>query len=538
MIPSAVLTSLLIAGVTANVSPHPIAPSHDSAEENANPIFNAIHSAGRQWGSSFYHNGFSFFPAVMPKGTLMYHGAHQNQTPPGPEWLAFEIEHAEAFAGSRRGGYRGHPIGKRPGDNKPPEDGREELKRTDEEDTNYRGYLHVYQANRDLKLLLIDGMSAGKTTMGTLDSQDLLLRENSTKDGSAFGEWSRAEDLCDLMTDWGYDGVVRMEVGFEVIYCNFSTGVDLVSMTRTLMWDDRIGNQMMDIFDWTRAVAERYNGIGGDRLRIDYSSMVSGLFFPINISSIDTDRPDLVRLAAANLDDLKGIKSYLREVATKPRRFIVNWQALVDMIVARFSKRLATLGSTSVPWYYFVDEIDSITLTWFDAPPLPEDATMAEENRTAEAISRCRKHFLRPAVVFEDDWSDEDELIFTAVDIVIGKVCNDLFIVRNILLDADSKTGGYRLRREEDDEELDKAVSIGRTLVQDLMTDLGWTTWRQPQQCPVDEVLFIAMWPFGDEDDHWHPGCKSIDRMKQREDSYWRMDFGEPPKRRPDEREM
>ncbi|PON10538.1 hypothetical protein C2W62_49540, partial [Candidatus Entotheonella serta] len=28
----------------------------------------------------------------------MYHGSEANSTPPGPEWLAFEVEHAEAFA--------------------------------------------------------------------------------------------------------------------------------------------------------------------------------------------------------------------------------------------------------------------------------------------------------------------------------------------------------------------------------------------------------------------------------------------------------
>ena len=528
-------------GVTAGaVSPEPVTPSHNSAKANANLIFNEIHSAGRQWGSSFYHNGFGFFPAVMPKGTLMYHGTHQNYTPPGPEWLAFEIEHAENFGRSFRGGNRGPrppghggppENGKHFDENPDPEDGREDLRRRDKVG-NFRGYLHVYQATRDLNLLLIDGMSAGKTTMGTLDSQDLVLRENTTKHNEPghFDEWPRALDICDTVTEWGYDGVVRVEVGFEVIHCNFTNGIDLVSMTRTLMPDEKVGDDELETFEFARAVAERYDGVGGDRLRIDFSSMVSGLFFPINISSTDADRPDLIRLGAAPLSELKDIKSYLQKVATKPRRFTVNWQAVVDLIVSRFSKRLAALASTELPWYYFAGQIDSVTSTWFDAPPLPEDMTLTEKNRTEEAIDRCRKHYLRPATISQSQWSFEDELIFTSIDTVIETICSDLFLVRSILLDASRSEPShsepnYRFETPKDDDgdKLKEAVKISRTLVQARMDSLGWTTWKQTQPCQVGEVLFIAMWPMGDKKDHWNPGCRSIDQIRHTDNSYWRM---------------
>ncbi|KAH7015565.1 hypothetical protein EDB80DRAFT_341467 [Ilyonectria destructans] len=587
MIPSTASALLLALGVTLSgassiPSGKPIKPTHESSKENANRIFNAIHSAGRQWGSSLYHNGFSFVPAVMPRGTLVFHGDRNNTVPTGPEWLAFEIEHAEGFAQSHKGTSRRMPPTKPPGGGDPddpngppppPRDGdsdgqkslsgdeetRQELRRRhnghglsggpsnpgggppgdgDDENKNTRGYLQTYQANRDLKLLYIDGMSAGKTTMGTLDSQDLLLRENTTNHNErGFDEYPRALDLCDLVGDWGFDGVMRMEAGFEVIYCDFKDGLDLISMTRTMMPEDKVGDNTMGAFQWARAVGERYNGLGGDRIRFDFSSMVSALFFPVNITSSDIDRPDLVRLESVSLDDLRVIKKYLAKVVTQPRRFTVNWQGVIDLIVSRFAQRLSSMAAESLPWQYFIDEVETITATWFDAAPLPEDITLSkrkEINRTADGIDRCRKHFLRPATIARKEWSPEDELIFTSIDTVMENVCSALFSVRELIFDASSSApasnSNYQAVDINDDSGLQQAARIGRTVVQRLMEELGWTTWKQAQPCPAEEVLFIAMWPFGSKNDHWNPGCRSIDGLMQSRgnESYWRMNFGGP----------
>ncbi|KAH7165415.1 hypothetical protein EDB81DRAFT_252456 [Dactylonectria macrodidyma] len=587
MIPSTINTLVLALGVTLSGATSipagkPIKPNHESSKENAYRIFNAIHSAGRQWGSSYYHNGFGFIPAVMPRGTLLFHGDQNNTVPTGPEWLAFEIEHAEGFAFSHKGRFRRPPRIKPPGGdprdpNRPPlpgddpndpppplvgdsdgqtllsdsEDTRQELRRRrniqgpgsgpldsdDDDDKNVRGYLQTYQANRDLKLLYIDGMSAGKTSMGTLDTQDLLLRENTTNhNGRGFDEYPRAMDLCDLAGDWGFDGVMRMEAGFEIIYCDFNNGLDVISMTRTAMPEDKVGDNSMAGFMWARAVGERYNGLGADRIRFDFSSMVSALFFPVNITSKEIDRPDLVRLESVSLDDLRVIKKHLAKVAAEPRRFTVNWQGVVDLIVSRFAHRIGSMASESLAYRYFLYEVETITATWFDAPPLPEDislSTRADVDRYADAVDRCRKHFLRPATISKQDWSLEDELIFTSIDTVMEKVCSTLFSIRELLSSASPKPTASpdddEAIENDDDSGLQHAVDIGRTAIQRLTETLGWTTWMQAQPCPLDEVLFIAMWPFGNVEDHWNPGCRSIEGLSGRgNESYWRMNFGGP----------
>lgn len=504
----------------------PVAPNYQTAEENAPHIFNAIHSAGRQWGSAIHHNGLSFIPAIIPEGTLLYHGAQTANRPAGPEWLAFEIEHAEAFAVSADNSTKkflrqyGSTSSASNQAQKPMSGVKGELA---ENDALFPGYLHTYRANRDLNLLYVDGMSAAKTLMGTLDTQDLVLRENQTSETvpSFMGERGRAESICNLLAQWGYDGFIRMEIGFEVVYCDFEKGLDLVMHTRT----SGSGNPSVDIravtdrdmFQWARAVSERYDGIGGDRLRLDLSSMVSGYFFPVNISSTDPNRPDLRRLAAAGLDELKDIKAYLRNVATKARRFTIHWQAIVDMIVTRYARRLALLADAKQPLDLVKSELRVATQMYVNAPARPAGISVQEEsghNQTAEAVRLCRQHYLLPAYIHQNSWSMEDKLIHTAIQSVMSDICETLFSAYNIVHE-DSANDTARL----------KQLNDSQNLVAALKKRLAWTMWRKPELCAVDEILFTVMWPLGNSEDYWHPGCRSYKEISFERREYWYPDM-------------
>ncbi|KAM0270352.1 hypothetical protein ACHAPA_003536 [Fusarium lateritium] len=490
-------------------------------------------------------------------GTTFYHGSRTNVTPSGPEWLAFDIEHAENFARSfrhRRG--RGRPPQAKSSNDEVigtgeivpgSEEYREELRRRSDDtvfrtgDTeadisdeikgnegndpvNFRGYLHTYQTSRELNVLLIDGMSAGKTNMGTLDSQDFLLRENNTS--GKLDEWHRAFDLCKLASEWGLDGFVRAEIGVEIIKCDFGNGLNLSSVIRTELYDKTMGRFGLAMFQWARAVAERYDGVGSDRLRIDFSSMVSGLFFPVNISSTMPERPDLKRLSAATLDELRYIKEYLKDILRQPRRFTVNWQGTADLIIDRYSKRLALMAYRSLPLRHFIEEIETATLTWVDAPTTPGDVSMAGRevtNRTADAIEQCRIHYLLPALSAKERWSAEDELTYTSFDAVLNLICQTLFSVRSLLLEASgSNLTDYKIKGDIDNNpELEEAIENGRITIQELIDTLGWSIWKKPQPCTPDEISMIAMWPFGTKEDHWNPGCRTVDRVQHPTDSYW-----------------
>lgn len=96
------------------------------------------------------------------------------------------------------------------------------------------GYLHTYTPKHDLRLVYVDGISAGKTKNGALDTQDMLILNSTTiPDGPMGGEHARAEGMCNLTsTIWGgkIDGILRMESGFEIILCDFEKYLDLADV--------------------------------------------------------------------------------------------------------------------------------------------------------------------------------------------------------------------------------------------------------------------------------------------------------------------
>ncbi|KAH0489981.1 hypothetical protein TgHK011_001468 [Trichoderma gracile] len=536
------LVALLASVAAVQADRAPILPFHESARANANHIFNAIHSAGRQWGSSLNHNGFGFIPVVVPAGTSFYHGGYTKEPPKGPEWLAFEVEHAEYFARpvprgpGGPGRHRPCPEGKQL---PPVADQAEMYSSSCDEKGQIRGYLQTYHTTRDIQLLYLDGTSAGKADIGTLDSQDAVLCQVDGMQGISQGEMQRAKSLCDMVTEWGWDGIMRMEVGFEVIYCNFSSGLHLDSSLRTPLAEDKLKHDADLVPLWLRAAAERYDGVGGDRVKMDFSSMVSGFFFPINISSSDPERPDLIRLGAAQQEHLQDIKAYIQTFfAEVSRKFIVNWQAVVDMIVTRFNKRLAVMASTSVSADQFISELESVTLTYYEAPGAPGDITLVadeeDRNRTAEAIDRCAAHYLKPALSRQKDWTLSDALIHTALKVVTQRLCDDLFLMRGILLQAapDAAPDAYLIKRGVKSAAMGNAVDQSRVIARTLVQELAWTTWKKPRLCSEEEVLLVAMWPFGDSVDHFNPGCVLFADATADRRSYWR-----PYERRPDSNE-
>lgn len=277
-----------------------------SEVHNANHILNALHSSMRQWGSAWNHNGMSFFLASVPAGTQFYHGTSSASPINGTEWLAFEPEHALGFARVRR--PRGSP-GKGPHGPPPTkmtglvEDTLQNVlhdSTADEEDK--WGYLHTYSAAKDLRLLYIDGLSAGKTDMGTTDSQDrILLRDNiaSSSNMDAMmpppeysngkdevsqkrasgppGEYERAVQGCAVAkNDWNdrIDGFLRAEAGFEIILCDFARDLDLVRISAVHREDEEQRGFGASGYFY-KSIASRFNNIGGNRVTVNYNHFVT-----------------------------------------------------------------------------------------------------------------------------------------------------------------------------------------------------------------------------------------------------------------------
>ncbi|KAL3426987.1 hypothetical protein PVAG01_00496 [Phlyctema vagabunda] len=476
-----------------------------SAKKNANLVFNALHSSMRQWGSSLQHNGMSFFPVTVPEGTLFYHGTSSVERAKGPEWLAFEIEHAEAFARSR--GPR-RPPGK-DGTHQPPhllgDDHGGPPRGPPRGPGGQPGYLHVYQATKPMKrLLYLDGMSAGKSDLGTLDTQDLVLLDNFT--GGAMSDSQRARELCNLGNEWNVEGFLRMEAGFEIIKCDFEDGLEFVSHNQRPVQDNPEGYAELHHFEYIRAVTSRYHGIDGGRVIVDYSSMVSAFFYPTNLTNPSEDpRQTLPRLSSSSAEQISQIKADVKEMMDKKKtNDIVDWQGIVDMINTRYSDRLQYMASRP-PIKPFLSEINLLLNAYIDYG-----------NPSIEgSITACSNHYLRPVKLS----TDQDRLIFASVYTVSHRICKTLFEIREDLLEKEGALPENDLAGPTE--------SIHK--IRELNEWLDWNTFRTCGTCQYNEVCYVAVWPFGNSEDHYHPRCKNNTEIGERDgEQYWHLGPGRP----------
>ncbi|EPE09358.1 hypothetical protein F503_07134 [Ophiostoma piceae UAMH 11346] len=584
----ALLAAALLSS-SARAASTPLAPSDAAARRHAFGIFNAVHSAMRQWGSSLNHNGVSLFLATVPEGQLFYHGGMELNRPEGFEWLAFELEHAQMFGTSRPDGnddpvpgggggppkdkapetaaaadlgvwdwhvwdrHRASQIQKRSLDSETqkaigadadaeteagPGDDNDEPGRGGRPDfwSPGRGYFHTYRANRPLNLLYLDGMAAGKSPFGCLDTQDLLLldRDPDLNNGSWWrgsgSELVRAQGLCDLAKDWAWeggqiDGFIRTEAGFEIIYCDFSDGggLDLASVQTSPYVNETGGMPVFSQFEFLRGVSQRYHGQPEGRIHVDWSSMVSAFFYDVNLTNPDASRPELPRLAQVTRDERHSIRSRIQEVATTRHvgsdhplkdKAVVNWQGIVDTIVTRFSDRFSQMANdTSVP----ISQVARDILPLLVYPYINySDPTEAAEVR----MDRCTNHYMTGALATESSWTPEDRSIYTAVTEVTRTICTSLFDMRAVLYD---EAANKAVR--EDDETPNSIDSRVREILDELMNTLQWTTWRQCSPClKPDELCLIAMFPWGTPEDHFNPRCKNnTEANLSMRNNYWMM---------------
>lgn len=492
---------------------------------NDNHIFNALHSAMRQWGSSLNHNGMSFFIAHVPKGTQLYHGNPSNKTVEGMEWLAFEPEHASWFAwskpsppheGARRdcqsdddtrqstqahwaaNGQTQHPLSpsndpEYPGATNGSLEGKDPILPPDLQP----GWLHTYETKRNLRLLYIDGSSAGKSDLGTLDTQDLLLRKSTTRQdpnpethpGDVGGDLARAKDLCDIAaSEWsgGVDGFLRMETGFEIVMCDMRRSLALVRMSRVRAYDyDAPNPSARRTEPWIRAATARYDGIGGNRVALDFERMVS-VFASDEIDVFANGT--LPRLTTASKEALLHVREQVAALVASDEAdpaTTTDWQSVADMIVNRYARELKYLQTYR--WASLADLQEEVERMY--APFIDYDARDAEEE-----IERCSRHLSPPY--------KGDGLAARAILSISRRICRTL--------------------RETLDERSVEGVVARLTR---LVDHLQWPVWKRCGGCKASEICFVAMWPWGSVEDHERPGCRNVSRLVQLEDWYW----GKPP---------
>ncbi|KAH0160117.1 hypothetical protein KCU82_g8863, partial [Aureobasidium melanogenum] len=365
------------------------------------------------------------------------------------------------------------------------------------EDRN-SGYLHTYRTRHGLRLLYVDGQSAAKSNKGTLDTQDVLLLEDSIDhDSGMFGERERAAQLCKLAHErWNdrVDGILRMEGGFEIILCDFAAHLDVVSIAKTnpeAGGGFGGGSDNGDGFNYYRAVAARYHGIGGGRAVLDYEEFVSAFAYPEAISFDDTGRPRLNNGSAAIDDMRRAVDKMILQKSDNIET--VDWQAIADMVVARYADRIEYLASGSLKSLAALQsEIERALRPFIDY----------NARNSSSEIERCASQFM----------PDSTNVAAQAIRQVTNTLCSSLVTAS---------------------EQTDYTIALEQ--IKQLKEYLAWTTWKQCRGCAADEICFLPIWPVGTAEDFEQPKCRSDVSLGPGQgggDRYWN-DFGGPGRKGP-----
>ncbi|KAF2175618.1 hypothetical protein K469DRAFT_610025 [Zopfia rhizophila CBS 207.26] len=493
----------------------------------------------------------SFFLATALAGTQLYHGTSSPDPVKGTEWLAFEPEHALIFAHPRGPPGRGHLPGhehpppkleewdKIPeqfpherlhdfdpsmsspprsyGPPPPPHPHNNAQHPLSEDDSGPKnGYLHTYALKHPLNLLYIDGMSAGKTANGTLDTQDILLLNLTAPDHGFWGEIERARGLCDLAySTWQgkIDGIVRMEGGFEIILCEFAKHLEVKEIMPVV--EQRVGEGILGGWRYYQAITDRYHGIGGGRVRLNYENFISvfeyeGLDLWANDVHSDVPMP---RLQSVSSEDLLRIKNAVTDMVLKNDKEIkdtVNWQEVTDMIIGRYSAPLHYLGTPKSPARSSKEEFAT-----YLSNLLRPFIDHTSRNTTLET-HRCIAQSLPAATT--------DSLAARTVLAISTKICNSLLTA----LDVTSLSMSRSLS------ESSPPPAHALSLIDQLISYLQWTAWKQCPSCADEEICVVPIWPLGTLEDHRKPRCLGESEALRRNGYWGRFGMGRraPPDRK------
>ncbi|EDO19413.1 hypothetical protein Kpol_1002p60 [Vanderwaltozyma polyspora DSM 70294] len=521
--------------------------------DNSTAIFNSILNALKQGASDIHPLGVSYFPAVIPQGTLLYRTG-SSQIPESFEWLAFDHEFSYNF-GSKYKSYGRKSLDdkshfKKPTPNidndmpantpithPPPKSGHRS-----------RDSFLTFRATRDMnKFLYLDGASAAKTSTGEMDSQKLLadvakvklkLGDDDDKNGgNMMVERLYASRICKWGKQFGLDGIIRVEIGFEVVLCDFFTdSIELVSnitmeapgtllglpeptlLTKDNGWpineeggldEDKLTEEQIAILDredyWQQILenyklAQSYNWLqagnshdsGEKRVKLDYRNFITG----INRTYISPD-PMNRRLLSHGMTWEKQLKMVDDLETVLKNDFDANesidWQQVFEEIDNKFSPMLKVMNNTlSHPDFSEEDmaiHVTKYTLN-FVARFFANKSDSADDTQFGYGREFAVYQYSKPLKTLE---TSSDFLIWSSSVRVVREIINVIYDIHETLLPIVTAVA-------HNDSSMDttkkQRVDSSREKINNLVETLKWISlnYKCEHACDWDEICFTPSW--------------------------------------------
>ncbi|KAI6033293.1 hypothetical protein EDC04DRAFT_2213285 [Pisolithus marmoratus] len=434
--------------------------------------------------------GHNIVPGTVPTGTLLYHGTWHSELPPGPDWTALEPEHSALFC---------------------------------EISTNDGECWHLtLMTTRPLNVLYFDGTSAAKLSSGTLDSQDIVAWGDVRPEWS-FDELSRITALCDWGREYNIDGFVRMEMSFEIMLCNFTSGVRVVSFSNIVdpVMPRSTSSKFSPTFEAVFAGSWHNRYPGETRIQLDLCGFVS--FYDTELvpslvpARFGKERWDH-RLLNISTEDVVQVRARLGEVLSRTtvRSTGIDWPTLIRVVVDRYSERLELvrylLDFAETDGYDQDSTIDYAIKTQVQLrhmlmpyilvdviPPLLDAETKEAGSDVLDWVRPVHKlcATTHTGTLKDDAMTSSEKLLLDAVRGTTREICRVVTKMwgSGVLAGVDQFMGADS---EPDVETIQNLMKTWREDINGLMAWLDWNVWVKCRPaCGPEEMCYLTTWPVG-----------------------------------------
>ncbi|KAH7928225.1 hypothetical protein BV22DRAFT_1083297 [Leucogyrophana mollusca] len=475
-------------------------------------VFDTINSLLQHWPNTRYRNGHTIVPGTLPVGTLLYHGTREGKIPDMPDWAATDPEHSLIFChGSTKDGC-----------------------------------WHLTLATtRPLKVLYFDGSSAAKLEDGPLDSQDIVAWGELRPD-KAYDEIGRIKDLCAWGEQYDLDGFVRMEMDFEVMLCNFTSGVEVVSflniatlkipnlsldhipndkhlrklpMVTRLMCTYADNDHFFPVFRAFEVMASGswHNHQPGDtRIQLDLTNLISfydtDLFPSLAEGRTGQERWDH-RLNGLSSADTAALRGRLGQVLVdrEQKSSGVDWQTLFRVVADRYADRLEFMhhlltdegGDLLRQAKNIQLQLRVVVTPYALHSAVPPNASMMHDadNSWASSVFReCATTHTAQIAKLSAVMTASERLMLHSLQettreicrVLVGMWADGVMAGLDEYLWQDPPSGG------DDDDKLERIMAQWKGQLTSLMGWLDWSVWiKCKPACGLEEVCYLPTWPFG-----------------------------------------
>ncbi|KAG2087329.1 hypothetical protein BD769DRAFT_1645598 [Suillus cothurnatus] len=396
-------------------------------------VFETANSLLQHWANTRYRIGHTIVPGTIPVGTLLYHGAITGpHLPTSLDWVAVEPEHSLIFC-------RG-PI--------------------------ETGCWHLTLAvTQPMKVLYFDGNSAAKLPEGTMDTQDLVAW-SEMKPEWVNNEEQRIMDLCKWGEKYGVNGFVRMQMNFEVMICDFTSHMEVVSFLNLESTRIEIGPGK-DLPDDLDTGLERWDHrVGG-------------------ISSGDIER----------------VRDRLAQALVRPPVTTsgIDWKTVLRVVVDRYASRLEMMQSVFDQAQQVQRRLRTVLLpyTVFAARPSNTNTGNATNSWAEPVFRECATSHTASIVAHGTTLTPSEHLLLQAVRETTHEICRVVtkMWASGLIVGVDPF---YPPEQRPRADRIHTLMGEWKEDVTRLISWLDWSVWVKCRPaCGIEEMCYLPTWPVG-----------------------------------------